>query len=154
MVSGARLRIVAEADETPGVGRDVDLGSVYSYRNFGFVPAPGSIFGGLLRLPPGHLAKLRADGSLVEPLLGHDVPGLVAAARGRRWRWVAMNSPSRSEIVRRVASVVYHARLIRLQRTPCGWPPTSQSNPTGRIIGRPVLGGPAPCVSACSLMVG
>ncbi len=51
----------------PGVGRDVDLGSVYSYLNFGFVPAPGSIFAGLLRLPPGHLAKLRADGSLVEP---------------------------------------------------------------------------------------
>jgi asparagine synthase (glutamine-hydrolysing) len=69
MVSGARrLRIVAErADETPGVGRDVDLGSVYSYLNFGFVPVPGSIFAGLLRLPPGHLAKLRMDGSLVEP---------------------------------------------------------------------------------------
>jgi asparagine synthase (glutamine-hydrolysing) len=51
----------------PDLGRNVDLGSVYSYLNFGFVPAPRSIFAGLLRLPPGHLAKLRADGPSVEP---------------------------------------------------------------------------------------
>jgi asparagine synthase (glutamine-hydrolysing) len=51
----------------PGVGRSVDLGSVYSYLNFGFVPAPRSIFAGVLRLPPGHLGKLRADGPSVEP---------------------------------------------------------------------------------------
>jgi len=51
----------------PGVGRNVDLGSLYSYLNFGFVPAPRSIFAGLLRLPPGHLGKLRADGLSVEP---------------------------------------------------------------------------------------
>ena len=50
-----------------GVGPNVDLGSVYSYLNFGFVPAPRSIFGGLLRLPPGHLGRLRADGPSVEP---------------------------------------------------------------------------------------
>ena len=50
-----------------GVGPNVDLGSVYSYLNFGFVPAPRSIFGGLLRLPPGHLGRLRADGLSVEP---------------------------------------------------------------------------------------
>ena len=40
---------------------------MYSYLNFGFVPAPRSIFAGVLRLPPGHLGKLRADGPSVEP---------------------------------------------------------------------------------------
>ena len=51
----------------PDVGRTVDLVSLYNYLNFGFVPAPRSIFGGLLRLPPGHLGAIRADRVSVEP---------------------------------------------------------------------------------------
>jgi asparagine synthase (glutamine-hydrolysing) len=37
---------------------DVDATTVYSYLNFGFVPAPASAFRGIRRLPPGHWARL------------------------------------------------------------------------------------------------
>ena len=62
-----------------GVGPNVDLGSVYSYLNFGFVPAPRSIFGGLLRLPPGHgpAARRRA---VRRAVLGHGIHGTAYAA--------------------------------------------------------------------------
>jgi asparagine synthase (glutamine-hydrolysing) len=38
----------------PGVSGAVDPTAVYHQLNFGFVPAPGSIFAGVHRLPPGH----------------------------------------------------------------------------------------------------
>ncbi len=37
-------------------GRRVDATAVYHYLNFGYVPAPHSIFAGVRRLPPGHAA--------------------------------------------------------------------------------------------------
>jgi asparagine synthase (glutamine-hydrolysing) len=39
----------------PGVGDQIDVTAVYEYLNFGFVPAPRSIWKGVRRLPPGHL---------------------------------------------------------------------------------------------------
>lgn len=45
--------------EAPELEPRVDLTAVYHYLNFGFVPAPGSIFAGLRRLPPGHLLVVR-----------------------------------------------------------------------------------------------
>ncbi len=38
----------------PGVDGTVDPTAVYHHLNFSFVPAPASIFSGILRLPPGH----------------------------------------------------------------------------------------------------
>lgn len=43
----------------PGVRATVDPGMVYGYLNFGFVPAPGSAFEGIYRLPPGHVLTIR-----------------------------------------------------------------------------------------------
>jgi asparagine synthase (glutamine-hydrolysing) len=41
--------------------------AVYNYLNFGFVPAPTSIFGGVVRLAPGHLLKAHAGRATSEP---------------------------------------------------------------------------------------
>ncbi len=51
----------------PGVEVRVDLTAVYNYLNFGFVPAPGSIFTGIRRLLPGHLLVLRGAEASPEP---------------------------------------------------------------------------------------
>src|SRR5262245_12945057 len=40
-------------------GHEADLGSVYQYLNFGFVPTPASVFVGVRRLAPGHLLLVR-----------------------------------------------------------------------------------------------
>ncbi len=51
----------------PGVDAGVDPTSVYQHLNFGFVPAPGSIFAGVRRLPPGHRLSGPADHPTVAP---------------------------------------------------------------------------------------
>ena len=38
----------------PGVDRTIDVSSVFRYLNFGYVPAPASIYRAIRRLPPGH----------------------------------------------------------------------------------------------------
>jgi asparagine synthase (glutamine-hydrolysing) len=50
-----------------GTGARVDLTVVYNYLNFGFVPAPASVFHGVSRLGPGHLLRARAGQSRLEP---------------------------------------------------------------------------------------
>jgi asparagine synthase (glutamine-hydrolysing) len=47
---------------TPGVDRSVDVSSVFRYLNFGYVPAPASIYRGVRRLPPGH-TLIASDGA-------------------------------------------------------------------------------------------
>jgi asparagine synthase (glutamine-hydrolysing) len=42
----------------PELPREVDATAAYHYLNFGFVPAPASIFAGIRRLPPGHALVL------------------------------------------------------------------------------------------------
>ncbi len=43
----------------PGLDGRVDPTAVYNYLNFGYIPAPGSIFAGVRRLPPGHVLLVR-----------------------------------------------------------------------------------------------
>jgi len=47
----------------PSIDRRVDLTAAFDYLNFGYVPAPRSIYAGVHRLPPGHFLIVR-DGSV------------------------------------------------------------------------------------------
>jgi asparagine synthase (glutamine-hydrolysing) len=49
----------------PGLDRGVSRDGVYHYLAFGYVPAPGSPFEGVRRLPPGHLVRLAPEGETV-----------------------------------------------------------------------------------------
>ncbi len=49
-----------------GVAARVDPTQMFNYLNFGFVPAPGSIFAGVWRVPPGHLVSARAGQATIE----------------------------------------------------------------------------------------
>jgi asparagine synthase (glutamine-hydrolysing) len=44
----------------------LSAGAVFDYLNFSFVPAPTSIFRGVLRLAPGHMVRVRAGSAAVE----------------------------------------------------------------------------------------
>ena len=44
----------------------VNAGAVFDYLNFSFVPAPTSIFRGVLRLAPGHMVRVRAGSAAAE----------------------------------------------------------------------------------------
>ena len=48
-------------------GAQVDSTAIYNYLNFGFVPAPTSVFHGVTRLHPGHMLIAHAGRSRVEP---------------------------------------------------------------------------------------
>ena len=69
----------------PGVSGAVDPTAVYHQLNFGFVPAPGSIFAGVQRLSPGHELSGPADRPAVatywEPVFaeGRMAPDVAAA---------------------------------------------------------------------------
>jgi asparagine synthase (glutamine-hydrolysing) len=45
----------------------LDPAAIYSYLNFGFIPAPQTPFGGIRRLPPGHVLYVRQGYSRLEP---------------------------------------------------------------------------------------
>jgi asparagine synthase (glutamine-hydrolysing) len=45
--------------EVPWVSREVDPQAVYHYVGYEFVPAPGTIFRDVRKLPPGHLLRVR-----------------------------------------------------------------------------------------------
>jgi asparagine synthase (glutamine-hydrolysing) len=51
----------------PGVDAAVDPTAIYEHLNFGFVPAPGSIFAGVHRLAPGHELTGPPDRPTVAP---------------------------------------------------------------------------------------
>ena len=51
----------------PGLEATVDPAAVYSYLNFGFVPAPETHFKNVRRVPPGHLVHVRAGTERLEP---------------------------------------------------------------------------------------
>jgi asparagine synthase (glutamine-hydrolysing) len=51
----------------PEVARRADPSAVYLYLNFGFVPAPFSIFEGVQRIPPGHVLFVKDGSPTLEP---------------------------------------------------------------------------------------
>jgi asparagine synthase (glutamine-hydrolysing) len=51
----------------PGLAPAIEPIEVYNYLNFGFVPAPGTPFRGIHRLPPGHVMRVRQGYRKVEP---------------------------------------------------------------------------------------
>jgi asparagine synthase (glutamine-hydrolysing) len=64
MAFGSRLGVLLAAS---GATPSVDPRAVYSYLNFGFVPAPATPFEGIRRLPPGHLLLVREGYRRLEP---------------------------------------------------------------------------------------
>ena len=60
----SRLAAVLAA---PGQSRELEPGAIYSYLNFGFIPAPKTPFSSIRRLPPGHLCHVRSGCTRVEP---------------------------------------------------------------------------------------
>lgn len=61
----------------PGVGPSVDPRAVYSYLNFGFLPAPETPYVGIRRIPPGHFLLVREGYSKLEPfwdMAYHEAP--------------------------------------------------------------------------------
>ncbi|MFZ1060707.1 MAG: asparagine synthase-related protein [Candidatus Rokuibacteriota bacterium] len=50
-----------------GTKREIDPAAVYHYLNFGFVPAPHSIYAGVRRLPPGHALVVSGGDPTVKP---------------------------------------------------------------------------------------
>lgn len=60
--NGRRLAFASEAKallELPGMAREVDLASVASYLQLGYVPAPQSMFRGITKLPPATLLSVQ-----------------------------------------------------------------------------------------------
>ena len=53
--------------EVPGVSRDVDAAAVDEYLTYQYVPHPNTIFRGIRKLPPGHLAVYQDDKLEVRP---------------------------------------------------------------------------------------
>jgi asparagine synthase (glutamine-hydrolysing) len=51
----------------PGQTASIDPAAIYSYLNFGFMPAPETPFAGVRRLPPGHAFHVRQGFSRLEP---------------------------------------------------------------------------------------
>jgi asparagine synthase (glutamine-hydrolysing) len=49
------------------VPRDIDFGSVDAYLTYGYVPPPRTIFRGIAKLPPGHVALWQDDRLTVRP---------------------------------------------------------------------------------------
>ncbi len=52
---------------SPGQTASIDPAAIYSYLNFGFIPAPETPFAGIRRLPPGHVLHVRQGYSRIEP---------------------------------------------------------------------------------------
>jgi asparagine synthase (glutamine-hydrolysing) len=65
---GKRVAFASEAKallELPGVAREVDPGALAAYLELGYVPAPLSIFRGILKLPIASLLKVTPGGASV-----------------------------------------------------------------------------------------
>jgi len=52
----------------------VDPTGVYNYMNFGYIPAPTSIFKGVSRLAPGHMLRVRDGKATPEPYWTWNIP--------------------------------------------------------------------------------
>jgi asparagine synthase (glutamine-hydrolysing) len=87
--NGSSLTFATRAGMLPALGAGalrVDAATVYSYLNFGFVPAPSSAFHGVARLAPGHLLRARDGHAKVDPYWDvtypeRDIPREEAAGR-------------------------------------------------------------------------
>jgi asparagine synthase (glutamine-hydrolysing) len=65
----------------PGVDLRVDPAAVYNYLNFGYVPAPASVFAGVQRLAPGQLLLVRDGQTTLETYWDVEYPELSARRR-------------------------------------------------------------------------
>ncbi|MDP7304985.1 MAG: asparagine synthetase B, partial [Pirellulaceae bacterium] len=63
--------------EIPGIPREIDAGAIDQYLAYQYVPHPNTIFQGIRKLPPGHLAVFRDDTFDVRPYwqpdLNHEI---------------------------------------------------------------------------------
>ncbi len=57
IVFGSELKAVVEAPDIP---RDIDFNALDAYFSFGYVPSPMSIFKGIRKIRPGHIARCTA----------------------------------------------------------------------------------------------
>lgn len=88
----------------PGVERRVDPTAVYSYLNFGFVPAPETPFAGIRRLPPGHLLLGRPGHTKVEPFWDMTYPEAPAQEEDAASRLSGLTHLAVSDALRSIAS--------------------------------------------------
>ena len=59
LVFGSEIKAILE---NPDVERDINPQALYDYIGYEFVPAPGTIFRNIYKLPPGHYLRFR-DGN-------------------------------------------------------------------------------------------
>jgi len=63
--------------EIPGMPRQIDVGAIDEYLTYQYVPHPNTIFKGIRKLPPGHLAVFEDDTFDVQPYwqpdLNHEI---------------------------------------------------------------------------------
>jgi asparagine synthase (glutamine-hydrolysing) len=62
-IVGGELRFAARADELADSATEIDPQAIFDYLYFHVIPSPRTIFKGIFRLPPGHLAVF-ANGSV------------------------------------------------------------------------------------------
>jgi asparagine synthase (glutamine-hydrolysing) len=70
--SASELRAVAELQKDSGGRFEVDLQAIYDFFRFRYVPAPGTFYKGVQKLPPGH--DLLADRSGARTVAWWDLP--------------------------------------------------------------------------------
>ena len=66
-VEGQHLRFASRADAFGSTAADVDPQALFDYLYFHVVPSPRTIFGGVMRLAPGHFALFKNGQLTVEP---------------------------------------------------------------------------------------
>jgi asparagine synthase (glutamine-hydrolysing) len=88
----------------PAVGRELDVEALHHYLAFGYTPADRSIFAGIRKLPPGHVAVLHEDVFAARPYWTLPAP----APGGPR-------SEPREALATRVRDVVKDAVRARLE---------------------------------------
>ena len=90
----ASLRQRAEvAARVPGFKRDIDADAVRSYVCFGYVPAPGSIFRDVHKLPPAHYsASSTARSSCIATIASSSGPSTISTSTRPRKSWPASST--------------------------------------------------------------
>jgi asparagine synthase (glutamine-hydrolysing) len=67
-VESGRLAFADRADAVPIAGsREIDPQAIYDYLYFHVIPTPRTVFHGITRLPPAHVAEVTSTGVRVEP---------------------------------------------------------------------------------------
>ncbi len=66
-VVGNELRFALQAHELADPGHPLDLQAIYDYLHFHAIPSPRTIYQGIFRLPPGHVAVFEGGRLTVAP---------------------------------------------------------------------------------------